>query len=145
MKTTHPAQSIRTMLTLIYDGACPFCNHYVLKQQIEATYGPLILLDARCDDPRLMPYWLQGYPLDEGMLLDHDGDIFFGDAALAALAALSQRTGPFARINHFFAKPRISRALYPAFKALRRIALWSRRIGPLRQPPMTEAMKHKAG
>ena len=81
------------MLTLVYDGACPFCTHYVLKQRIEAAYGPLILLDARSEDPRLLPYWAQGYPLDEGMLLDHDGTIRFGDAALAALARLSRSTG----------------------------------------------------
>ena len=133
------------MLTLIYDGACPLCNHYALKKRIESAFGPLILLDARSSDPRLMAYWLQGYLLDEGMLLDQDGHIFFGDAALAQLAQLSQKTGPFALLNHLLARPLISRMLYPAFKTARRVALWLRGSGPLRQPPMTEAMKHKAG
>ena len=133
------------MLTLVYDGACPFCTHYVLKQRIEAAYGPLILLDARSEDPRLLPYWAQGYPLDEGMLLDHDGTIRFGDAALAALARLSRQTGPFARINRLLEQPKISQLLYPAFKLLRRAALWARGTGPLHQPPMSEAVKHKAG
>ena len=133
------------MITIIYDGACPFCSHYVLKQKIEAQLGPLTLLDARSGDDRLLPYWVEGYALDEGMLIDHHGQISFGDAALSKLATLSQEAGPFAHINRLLAYQRISRFFYPLFKVLRRLALWVRGYGPLRQPPMTEAMKHKAG
>lgn len=133
------------MLTIIYDGACPFCSHYVIKQQIEAQHGPLILLDARSEDERLLPYWVKGYALDEGMLIDHNGQIAFGEAALSVLATLSQQAGPFARVNRLFARQGISRLFYPFFKVMRRMALWVRGYGPLRHPPMTDAMKHKAG
>ena len=77
------------MMTLIYDGSCPFCNSYIRKQRLEAITGPITLLDARSDDPRLLVYWQQGYPLDEGMLIDHDGTITFGADALAYLARLT--------------------------------------------------------
>ena len=145
MKTTLLQGSYVSMLTIIYDGACPFCSHYVLKQQIEAAHGPLILLDARSGDERLLPYWQQGYALDEGMLIDHHGEIAFGDAALSKLAALSQQAGPFARVNRLLSHQSVSRFFYPFFKIVRRMALWVRGYGPLRHPPMTEAMKHKAG
>ncbi len=145
MKTTLLQGSYVSMLTIIYDGACPFCSHYVLKQQIEAAHGPLILLDARSGDERLLPYWQQGHALDEGMLIDHHGEIAFGDAALSQLAALSQQAGPFARVNRLLSHQSVSRFFYPIFKIVRRMALWVRGYGPLRHPPMTKAMKHKAG
>ena len=133
------------MITLIYDGSCPFCNSYIRKQRLEAITGPITLLDARSDDPRLLVYWQQGYPLDEGMLIDHDGTIAFGADALAYLARLTQPRSLGAGINTILKIRPIARLLYPFFKILRRIALFVRGIGPLRQPPIKEAMKHKAG
>ena len=105
----------------------------------------LFLAHPQGGDERLLPYWVEGYALDEGMLMDHHGQISFGDAALSKLATLSQEAGPFAHVNRLLAYQRISRFFYPLFKVLRRMALWVRGYGPLRQPPMTEAMKHKAG
>ena len=133
------------MITLIYDGDCPFCNNYISKQRLEATSGPVALINARSDDPRLLVYWQQGYPLDEGMLVDHDGTITFGAEALAYLASLTQPRSVFTAINKILKIRPIAHLLYPVFKLLRRIALFIRGIGPVRQPPIKEAMKHKAG
>jgi predicted DCC family thiol-disulfide oxidoreductase YuxK len=133
------------MMTLVYDGACPFCNNYISKQRLEAVYGPVTLLDARSDDPRLIFYWQQGYPLDDGMLLDHDGLILFGADALSYLARLSDPRSPFALMNRVLKIGFLSRLFYPLFQSLRRVALFLRRRGPLRQPPITDAIKHKAG
>jgi predicted DCC family thiol-disulfide oxidoreductase YuxK len=133
------------MLIIVYDGACPFCNHYIQKQRIEDEYGPLILLDARSADERLMVYWQQGYPLDEGMLLDRDGVILFGPDALAALAKMSRVGSPLSCMNQLLAKQKFSRFIYPVFKKLRRVALFFKRTKPLHHPPIIEATKHKAG
>ena len=133
------------MITLVYDGACPFCSAYIHKQHIEAIYGPLILLDARSADPRVMAYWQQGYPLDAGMLLDHDGLILFGAEALARLAELEHSATGSLGLNLILQRKDLAKLLYPIFKIMRRIALFVRGTGPLRQPPIKEAIKHKAG
>ena len=133
------------MITLVYDGACPFCSSYIGKQRLEAAYGPVILLDARSQDPRLITYWQQGYLLDEGMILDHDGVIYFGAEALARIAFLTQSERRVRGINQFLQHRTVSKLLYPLFKRMRKMALYFNGAGPLRQPPITDAIKHKAG
>jgi predicted DCC family thiol-disulfide oxidoreductase YuxK len=84
---------------LIYDGACIFCDAYVRLLSLREAVGPVELINARSGDPRLRAYESAGYDLNEGMLFEYNGTIYFGADAICVLAVLSTPSSTFNRIN----------------------------------------------
>lgn len=112
---------------IIYDGDCVFCQNYVRFAELRASVGPVELLDARSGDPRLEPFWRQGYDLNEGMIFAHRGQVYHGAEAVHVLAGLSSGNRLFNRLNAaVFASPRTARLLYPLLKLGRRATLLAR-------------------
>ena len=74
---------------IVYDGECVFCANYVRFLKLKDAIGPVELLDARSDDPRVKRYWSDGYDLNQGMLFIHRGRTYHGDEAINVLAGLS--------------------------------------------------------
>ena len=86
--------------------------------------GPVELLDARSDDPRVKAYWRDGYDLNQGMLFVHGGRTYHGDEAINVLASLSSDSTVFNRINGLVLSNRKSaELLYPLLKLGRRFVL----------------------
>lgn len=112
---------------VVYDGACIFCQNYVRLLRLQQSVGPVELLDARSEDPRIAEFQAKGYDLDEGMLFIRNGRIYHGHDAVNALALLSSSSGFFNRLNSLLLSRRsIAKFTYPFLKAGRRITLWVR-------------------
>lgn len=122
--STEMSQLIDHGSYLLYDGACPFCARYVYYTRAKDAFGGLKLLDAR-EYPELVRYWRsQGLELNDGMLLVTNGNTFYGDEALNALALASTGSGLFNRINSLiFRHGWASRKIYPIMRTGRNIAL----------------------
>jgi predicted DCC family thiol-disulfide oxidoreductase YuxK len=109
---------------IIYDGDCVFCNNYVRLLKLRQSIGPVELLDARSDDPRVAEYWRQGYDLNRGMLFVHAGRIYHGDEAINVLASLSSDSTFFNRVNGaVLSNAQTAKLLYPLLKLGRRAVL----------------------
>ena len=120
---------------IIYDGECVFCQNYVRFLKLRQAVGPVELIDARSDDPRVSRYWSAGFDLDEGMLFVHRGSVFYGADAVHVLATLSGSSDALNKANAFiFSHRRLARALYPAMKLGRRLTLFARGRSLLRKP-----------
>src|ERR1700751_4101251 len=120
---------------LIYDGACIFWDAYVRLLSLREAVGLVELIDARSRDPRLRAYESAGYDLNEGMLFDYNGTVYFGADAVYALAALSTPVSAFNRINGaLLSKRHVARFFYPIFKLCRTIILKLRRIPKISGP-----------
>ena len=123
---------------LIYDGACIFCDAYVRLLSLREAVGPVELIDARSGDPRLRAYESAGYDLNEGMLFDYNGTVYFGADAINVLATLSTPVKTFNRINGaLLSKRHVARVFYPIFKFCRTITLKLRRIPKISGPNTT--------
>jgi predicted DCC family thiol-disulfide oxidoreductase YuxK len=123
---------------LIYDGACIFCDAYVRLLSLRETVGPVELIDARSGDPRLRAYESAGYDLNEGMLFEYNGTVYFGADAVNALATLSTPVSTFNRINGaLLSKQLFARFFYPIFKFCRTITLKLRRVPKISGPNTT--------
>jgi predicted DCC family thiol-disulfide oxidoreductase YuxK len=121
---------------IIYDGDCIFCQNYVRLVRLREAIGPVDLVDARSDDPRVTPYRELGYDLNEGMLFVWRGSVHHGSDAIHLLARLSTASGWFNSINGFlFSSSLVARLLYPFLKIGRRVTLFVRGKTPLRWPP----------
>ena len=120
---------------LIYDGACIFCDAYVRLLSLREAVGPVELIDARSGDPRLRAYESAGYDLNEGMLFEYNGTVYFGTDAVNILATLSTPVSTFNRINGaLLSKQLVARLFYPMFKFCRTITLKLRRVPKISGP-----------
>src|SRR5205807_9633454 len=114
MIVTHAMSKMRARL--IYDGACIFCDAYVRLISLREAGGPAELIDARSGDPRLRAYESAGYDLNEGMLFEYNGTVYFGADAVNILATLSTPVSTFNRINGaLLSKQLVARLFYPMF------------------------------
>jgi len=112
---------------IIYDGDCIFCQNYVRFIRLREAVGPVDLVDARSNDPRVERYWKSGYDLNEGMLFVNDGRVYHGHEAINALADLSTSSTLFNRLNRaLLSNAFTARTIYPFLKFGRRLTLLAR-------------------
>lgn len=112
---------------IIYDGECIYCQNYVKFLRLRETIGPVELLDARSDDPRVAQYWREGYDLNDGMVFVQGETVHHGARAVHVLASLSSDSSRLNRLNAaIFSSEPVARLLYPVMKLGRRLTLMAR-------------------
>ena len=109
---------------LIYDGECPVCHRYALYLNVKRSLGELVLVNARDGGPIVEEVKALPHDLNEGMVLKINGRFLRGEAALHALALLSDGRKLFGAVNRLMFHSRtLSRLLYPVLKLGRRALL----------------------
>jgi predicted DCC family thiol-disulfide oxidoreductase YuxK len=110
---------------VVYDGECPFCAAYVRMTRLRESAGPVTLVDARTGEhPVLGRIRERGLDLDRGMVVELDGQLHHGDAAMTALALLTTPSGAFNRaMRAVFRRPGLARVIYPPMVAGRNLTL----------------------
>lgn len=132
------------MISIIYDGDCPLCKDYVQRLRLVEAAGEIALIDARTDTPTVQAYWDKGYDLDQGMIVVVGKTIYYGAAAVTALARLSSDNTLLNKLNHWaLAHEPLTRLAYPLMKLARRIALWVRGKKGLAPPISSTAPPHE--
>lgn len=115
-------------LRVIYDGDCPFCSRFVQLMRLRENFE-VTLIDARIDAERARSY---GKDLNQGMIVDLQGTVYYGADAVWLLSRLSSGSGllntAFARL---FSTRCVARALYPAMRFGRFLTLKALRRRPL--------------
>ncbi len=66
----------------IYDGECPFCNHFAQLLEIKSCLPDLEILDGRKNLPLLSQLYRQGYDLNKGAILIRNKNIMHGGEAI---------------------------------------------------------------
>ena len=80
---------MNTNLTFIYDGECPFCNHFAELLELKSKISNISTLDGR-KNPKIINYLLEkGYDIDKGAILLKDDDIFHGAEAINKICTVS--------------------------------------------------------
>lgn len=113
-------------LQIIYDGECPFCARYTALWRIRENVADEVeLLDARGRPELVAQFRRQGLEINDGMIVDVDGALYYGHQAMTVLSGLSSTSSVFNRINaHLFKSVKVSRLLYPFLVTGRRAALF---------------------
>jgi predicted DCC family thiol-disulfide oxidoreductase YuxK len=116
-------------ILIVYDKQCPACDYYCSLVRIKKSVGTLKLVDAREASSVMDEITEMGLDIDQGMVLKVDGQIYYGPDAIHAISLLGTRSGFFNRVNFWvFRSKRMSKILYPIFKACRNILLKVLRI-----------------
>lgn len=111
-------------LFLVYDKQCPACNFYCESVRIRASYGDLVLVDARDPSALMDDITATGLDIDQGMVLVVGDRMYYGADAIHALSRIGARSGVFNRLNYWCFKSRaVSRLAYPLLRACRNLLL----------------------
>ena len=66
----------------IYDGECPFCNHFAQLLELKSSIAELEILDGRKNLALLYQLYKQGYDLNKGAILIKNEKIMHGADAI---------------------------------------------------------------
>ena len=115
------------LLTLIYDGGCPFCREFALRSELQAGVPNLRILDGRADHDLRRELNTLGLQLRNGAVLIEGEQKWHGSEAIAELSRRMKPSDPLLRLlARLFADNQRSALAYPALLAARRLALATR-------------------
>ena len=66
----------------IYDGECPFCNHFAQLLELKSSLAEFEILDGRKNLSLLSQLYNQGYDLNKGAILIKNDSILHGANAI---------------------------------------------------------------
>ncbi len=66
----------------IYDGDCPFCNHFAQLLELKSSIPEFEIVDGRKNLPLLSQLYNQGYDLNKGAILISNENIMHGADAI---------------------------------------------------------------
>ena len=118
--------------TFIYDGECPFCNHFAELLEIKGKITNIKILDGRKNLTLIKSLLEKGYNLDEGAILLKDEDIFHGvDAINTICKEISNPSSSLLLLlSRLFKSNKRTKLLFPLLIRARRFALISKGISP---------------
>ena len=116
--------------TFIYDGECPFCNHFAELIEIKSKIANINILDGRQNLTLIESLFQKGYDLDKGAILLKDKDIFHGADAINTIC--KQISNPSSSLllllSRVFKSNKRTKVIFPLLIRARRLALISKGI-----------------
>ena len=116
--------------TFIYDGECPFCNHFAELLEIKSKIKNIKILDGRRNLTLVKSLLEKGYDLDKGAVLLKDEDIFHGADAINTIC--KQISNPSSSLllllSNVFKSNNRTQLIFPFLIRARRLALISKGI-----------------
>ena len=116
--------------TFIYDGECPFCNHFAELLEIKSKINNIKILDGRKNLNIIRSLLEKGYDLDKGAILLKDDDIFHGANAINVICKeVNNPSSNLLKIlSSLFKSNKRTKLLFPLLLRARRFALISKGV-----------------
>ena len=116
--------------TFIYDGECPFCNHFAELLEIKSKITNIKIIDGRKNLNLINSLLSKGYDLDKGAILLKDEEIFHGAEAINTIC--NQIDNPSSSLllllSAVFKSNKRTKVLFPLLVRARRFALISKGV-----------------
>ena len=117
-------------LTFIYDGECPFCNHFAELLELKSKIKNISILDGRKNPELIKDLLKKGYDLDRGAILLKDKEILHGASAINTICKLIK--DPSSKLldilSRTFKSKRRTKIIFPFLVRARRLVLISKGI-----------------
>ena len=116
--------------TFIYDGECPFCNHFAELLELKSKVNNISILDARKNPKLVKELFNKGFDIDQGAVLLTEDKIFHGNEAINKIC--NQIISPSSKllkiITMTFKSSRRTKLIFPFLLISRRFALISKGV-----------------
>ena len=121
---------MNTNLTFIYDGECPFCNHFAELLELKSKINKISILDGRKNKEIIYSLLKKGYDIDKGAVLLSGDDIFHGAEAINTICKeINNPSGRLLKLlSNVFKSNKRTKLLFPLLLRARRFALISKGI-----------------
>ena len=119
-----------TDLTFIYDGECPFCNHFAELLELKSKINNISILDGRENHNLIISLLNKGYDIDKGAILLKDNKIFHGAEAIHVVCKeINDPSGNLLKLlSKIFKSNKTTTLLFPFLVRARRFLLISKGI-----------------
>jgi len=116
--------------TFIYDGECPFCNHFAELLEIKSKVTNIKILDGRKNLSLIKSLLEKGYDIDNGAILLKDKDIFHGAEAINTICnhINNPSSGLLFLLSRVFKSTKRTNVLFPLLVRARRFAFISKGV-----------------
>ena len=116
--------------TFIYDGECPFCNHFAELLELKSKINNIEIMDGRKNLTLIKSLFNKGYDLDKGAILLKDKDIFHGAEAINTICKKinNPSSSLLYLLSRIFNSNKRTKVLFPLLVRARRFALISKGI-----------------
>ena len=116
--------------TFIYDGECPFCNHFAVLLELRSKITNIKILDGRKNLTLINSLLEKGYDLDKGAILLKDKEIFHGADAINTICKEVNypSSSLLSLLSKLFKSTKRTKVLFPLLVRARRFALISKGI-----------------
>ena len=112
------------VLTLIYDGGCPFCRDFASRSELNSGIGGFQIIDGRADITLRRDLLKKGISLANGAVLIENDQLWHGSEAIAELSRRMNPSDPLlGLLRELFQDQPRARLLYPLLLTARRVAL----------------------
>ena len=120
----------KTTLTFIYDGECPFCNHFAELLELKSNIKNISILDGRKNPKLIRDLFIKGFDLDNGAILLKDEEILHGAKAINFICKMIEEpSGNLLQIlSTIFKSSYRTSFIFPFLVRARRLALISKGI-----------------
>ena len=121
---------MNTNLTFIYDGECPFCNHFAELLELKSKINNISIIDGRKNQEIINLLLKQGYDIDKGAILLSGDDIFHGAEAINTVCnKINKPSGRLLKLlSNLFKSNGRTKLLFPLLLRARRFALISKGV-----------------
>ena len=121
---------MNTNLTFIYDGECPFCNHFAELLEFKSKIKNISFLDGRKNPNIIKSLLKKGYDIDKGAILLSGDDIFHGSEAINEVCnKVNNPSGRLLKLlSNIFKSNKRTKLLFPLLLRARRFALISKGV-----------------
>ena len=115
-------------LVFVYDGECPFCNHFAELLEIKSKIKDISILDGRKNTKLISTLLQRGYDIDKGAILLKDNDIFHGAEAINYICKKIKNPSNslLLILSSVFKSKKRTKLIFPLLIRARRFALLSR-------------------
>ena len=116
--------------TFIFDGECPFCNHFAELLEIKSKINNIKILDGRKNLTLINSLLVKGYDLDKGAILLEDEKIFHGAEAINTICKQINKPSSslLLLLSKVFNSTKRTKVLFPLLVRARRFALISKGV-----------------
>ena len=116
--------------TFIYDGECPFCNHFAELLELKSKLKNISILDGRKNQNIINSLLDKGYDIDKGAILLNGNEIFHGAEAINKICNLIKNPSSklLKLLSNIFKSDKRTQLLFPFLLRARRFALISKGV-----------------
>ena len=112
------------VLTLIYDGGCPFCRDFASRSELNSGISGFQIIDGRADSTLRRDLLKKGISLAHGAVLIENDQLWHGSEAIAELSRRMNPSDPLlGLLRELFQDQPRARLIYPLLLTARRVAL----------------------